>query len=220
MNHTTYLRAVADFHKAFQYRQPEPVLPDLGCLKTNELRPRLIVEEVREFSDAYEAGNRVDQLDALCDTQYVLTGSVLAWGYRALWEHHKHVVSLASIRDMKGHVAAMVGLVGQMEVAARLGFANQVLTFLILVQQRVAQCVLHCGFGGVFDEAFQAVHENNMGKLWSEDESDIETKEGMELLGVERFVETVGGKFIAYRHDRKIVKPPSHTKVDLGRFVK
>ena len=219
MNTNTFLAQVAEFHRAFQYRQPEPTEPDLTCAATNELRPRLIAEELHELKAALDANDRVGQLDALCDTQYVLSGAVLAWGFRTMFASHPIATDLRAIRDMDGHLAAMHGLNDQMDIAARLHFPAQVLTFLTILHQRLAQAVHHLGFGECFNKAFAEVHANNLRKIWSEADRDswmYDTNLGGDIL---TFSKTIGG-YIARNQSGKIIKPSSHSKVDLNMFVK
>lgn len=218
MNHSSYLKQVAAFHSVMLYRQPEPREPDLSCKATNELRPKLIKEEVLELKEAIDTNDHVGQLDALCDAQYVLTGAVLAWGFRRLWDCKNHLMRLTKIRDMDAHIAAMLGTNEQMGEAASLGFEMQVFTLLVYLQERLTQAVYELGFMPVFDAAFTAVHENNMGKIWSEtayQDWHFTAQEGGDMLTFEK---TTGG-YIARNQFGKIIKPSNHTKVDLGRFV-
>ncbi len=106
----SYLSQVAEFHAAFKYRQPEPIAPDLSDDATNKLRSELIREELLELKQAIVDNSRVDILDALCDTQYVLSGAVLAWGYRSLIENSVASVKLARIHDVDRFIAKMIGM--------------------------------------------------------------------------------------------------------------
>lgn len=205
----SFLSLVAEFHRCFRYKQPEPLVPDLSDLKTNELRIELLREELRELRDAT---SRVDQLDALCDSQYVLSGAVLSWGYRSMIEGITPTMTLRKIPDMDAHLAAMFGLLAQMEVAAELQFGAQVLTLLQSYQSYLQQAVWSLGFSPVFQAAFEAVHENNLAKLWTDAEVHVADGQGF-------IFEITSGGYIARRADGKIQKPERHTKVDLGRFV-
>lgn len=218
MNNKRFLDQVSEFHRCFLYKQPESIEPDLGDKKTNELRPKLIKEEILELKVAIDSNHRIDQLDALVDIEYVITGAVLAWGFRKLWEAKNHLVRLTRIRDMDGHLSAMLGLNEQMEVAARLGYAMQTFTMLVYIQERLTHAVCDLKFAPVFDEAFAAVHANNLGKIWSEtayQDWHFTSQTGGDMLTFEK---SIGG-YIARNQFGKIIKPSGHTKVDLGRFV-
>lgn len=208
-----FLRQVAAFHAAFQYRQPEPVAPDLDDKPTNELRPRLLREELHKLVAAVTKNDRVGILDALCDTQYVLSCAVLAWGFRPMFENHRHIIELRKLRDERAHLAMMLGLVDQLESTVTNGFAMQAFTHLVALQDALLRAVYHYGFSPVFKDAFDAVHENNCDKYWSQKEMD-----SCELSGVE-FQPVAGNGYICWRGDSKIVKPPHHAKVNLERFV-
>lgn len=72
------LELVKDFHKCFQH--PIHDRPNLLDQKMNELRMKLLLEEVWELGIALNHGHEEDVLDALCDIQYVLDGAFLALG--------------------------------------------------------------------------------------------------------------------------------------------
>ena len=72
------LNQVEAFHKAF--KQPvldEPTIPDR---KRCDLRIELIAEELKELQEAINQKDMIEIADALCDIQYVLTGSVHEFG--------------------------------------------------------------------------------------------------------------------------------------------
>lgn len=72
------LNQVKEFHKTFDV----PVLknPEIPSKERCELRISLIQEELDELKEAIENGNIVEVADALCDLQYVLSGTVLEFG--------------------------------------------------------------------------------------------------------------------------------------------
>lgn len=212
----TYLQLVSSFHEAFRYRQPEPTSPDLSDKATNELRPKLIIEELHEFKTAILENNRIEQLDALCDLQYVLSGAVLAWGYRRMFENHKILINLSKIRDMDGHIAAMIGFTATLEIAAWRGYEAQVFTYLEMIQRRLTQTVYNLKFQDVFGDAFAEIHRSNMSKQWNEQEVALHDRHAESIT----FHETDGCFYIARRSDGKIVKSPSYSPADLARFVK
>lgn len=94
-----YLESVEEFHKAFNH-PIEPTIKE-DNLKVRELRLKLLYEEIEELSNAMgtdetlhklceetlskpinkDVYDKVETLDALCDTQYVLSGAILALGY-------------------------------------------------------------------------------------------------------------------------------------------
>lgn len=218
MNLNSYLRQVAEFHSAFQYRQPEPKLPDLSDSPTNKLRPELIREELIELHDALKANDRVGQLDALCDLQYVLSGAVLAWGFRSMISGTAPSFDLRKIHDIDAHIAGMLGMVRQLETAAQLLYAHQVFTLLRELQSRLCKMVFHLGFTMCFDEAFNAVHENNLAKIWTEGDREEWTANDAQNKVTLHFDQSPRG-WIARRSDNKIIKPNRHSKVDLSMFV-
>ncbi len=75
------LNMVAEFHRAF--RCPVLVKPRIPDAKRCALRVALIAEELRELKEAIAEKDLVEVADALCDIQYVLSGSVLEFGLGA-----------------------------------------------------------------------------------------------------------------------------------------
>ena len=102
-----YLEAVKEFH--VQFGHPINDVKDEIPLKVRQLRVKLIFEELQELAEASDIRhtfgqlcetfltenqddnlkdgnnvNKVEELDALCDIQYVLSGAIIATG------HHKN----------------------------------------------------------------------------------------------------------------------------------
>lgn len=75
-----YLDKVEMFHKTFK----APVLdkPQLISEERAALRIKLLREEIGELEDAAEVGNLTEIADALCDIQYILSGTILEFGMK------------------------------------------------------------------------------------------------------------------------------------------
>eukprot|EP00238_Polyblepharides_amylifera_P015016 CAMPEP_0196581538 /NCGR_PEP_ID=MMETSP1081-20130531/34075_1 /TAXON_ID=36882 /ORGANISM="Pyramimonas amylifera, Strain CCMP720" /LENGTH=177 /DNA_ID=CAMNT_0041901799 /DNA_START=213 /DNA_END=746 /DNA_ORIENTATION=- len=73
-----YLNKVADFHKFFEV----PILKsaEIPSAERCNLRLNLLREEIQELQTAIDAKDLVEVADALCDIQYVLSGTVLEFG--------------------------------------------------------------------------------------------------------------------------------------------
>lgn len=93
-----FTELVAEFHRKFKHPVVDkPGIPD--AVRCN-LRFNVLEEELREFKEAFEAGDIVAVADALVDLQYVLSGAVLEFGlkdkFRALFnEVHRSNMSKA-----------------------------------------------------------------------------------------------------------------------------
>jgi predicted HAD superfamily Cof-like phosphohydrolase len=74
------LKQVEEFHNTFGH----PVLdtPQIPNVERSNLRRSLIREEFRELEEAIEKKDMVGIADALCDLQYVLSGTVLEFGLK------------------------------------------------------------------------------------------------------------------------------------------
>lgn len=73
------LNKVKEFHEIFGH--PVHDVPTIDNQKINELRVKLLREELDELSDALNSNDKVEVLDALSDLQYVLDGAYLALGF-------------------------------------------------------------------------------------------------------------------------------------------
>lgn len=69
---------VGEFHRAFNV--PVKFSPELPDSERQELRIKLLYEELQELQDAMATGDLTGVLDALCDLQYVLDGTFLEFG--------------------------------------------------------------------------------------------------------------------------------------------
>jgi len=209
----SYISQVAEFHRAFRYKQPEPTTPDMLCQQTNKLRPKLMREELQEAFDACVKNDRVAILDGLCDLQYVHSGAVLAWGLRPMYSHLAPIIELRKIHNEEGHFFAMFSIIEQMEAAAENNYPMQVLSLLKSLEGRLTTMVWHYGFAPVFADAFAEVHRSNMSKIWSGVEMQANANPD-----VDTFEYSEGG-YIARRADGKIVKSPGYSPARLERFV-
>lgn len=233
----TYLDQVSEWHVKFKYRQPEPQSPDLSCKKTNALRPRLLREELcDELEAALNPGMDIDEwlkndsqpawrdhriltLDALCDGQYVLSGAVLAWGFKSLYMAGSFPLKPRHIHDVNQVMATNRDFIDELETCAELGYPGSMITFLLELQGNILRLVHHFKFQDVFDAAFAEVHRSNLSKVWKStdrDEWSLGTK-GDTWVSV-LFEKTDGG-FIGRREDGKILKSPSYSPANLAQFV-
>ncbi len=78
MNQPNTLDSVAEFHRTFNH----PILydPEIPSKDRCELRISLISEELKELREAIDNNDLVEVADALCDLQYVLSGTILEFG--------------------------------------------------------------------------------------------------------------------------------------------
>lgn len=131
-----YIEKVREFHQTFEHpvgnlEQPEP-------LKTRQLRLKLLFEELVELAEAsdcmdtlgqlcenqvnrmasaeggYVDGDNVDkveELDALCDIQYVLSGKILTSGLHEVFDRNferVHMNNMAKAHHSKTHALETV----------------------------------------------------------------------------------------------------------------
>lgn len=191
---------VGAFMQAF--KQAVPYNFDEHDPAVHNLRANLIAEE---FNELLDAKTRVDQLDAACDLLYVTAGTVLALGWRF------------DIFNTDGYNRPMAKAIGECVTVLRKNYPCG------LLKDRVATAVVttvragHTMFGlKNFQAAFTAVHENNMAKLWTESEV---SETGHDYSDALPFHDKNPRRFLVRREDGKVIKPPTHNKVNLDSYV-
>lgn len=80
----TSIDMVAEFHRGFGF--PHPDEPTTQPLDINNLRLKLIEEELDELARALDAKDQVGILDALCDLRYVLDGAAITFGMAGIFD--------------------------------------------------------------------------------------------------------------------------------------
>lgn len=190
---------------------------------TVALRIRLIDEEKSELVKAIADGDRIDQLDALCDLQYVLAGAVLHLGLRALYE--KNGGQCGFVHSQPLNLSANAALRIRCHLISIKAFSlawatpEKAVAKLTEIQSILDGLIAKLGFANVFDEAFCAVDANNHAKMWTEQQvSDWQ----FEHIGIaDDYTFTPGdGGYIAKDAMGKVIKPENHPRVDLSRFCK
>ena len=83
------LNMVEQFHKVFKHYIGDK--PEIPALEVVNLRKELIAEEAQELTmAAYSNGHKEDALveclDALCDLEYVLLGTIEAYGFQNIFD--------------------------------------------------------------------------------------------------------------------------------------
>lgn len=207
---------VADWHNKFGVGLPsEPTLNPEVCA----LRIALLTEEKDELYSAVLEGNRVEQLDALCDLQYVLSGAILHTGMRNLvGDEFKSPDVHVVLRNGELSARVMLLSIKIKYLSHQFGAENVIgaVSSFRDLQTILYGLIAVCGFYSVFRDAFQAVHDNNMDKAWSE--SEISESLPAEYTSTKCVWKP--GYYIVRNSIGKIIKPISHKKVDLTPFVK
>lgn len=166
------------------------------------LRLQLIQEELSELTHAFAAGDLVKALDGLCDLQYVLDGTYLAFG---LADMKKDIPRQGTTTDKPTFpsLSNRIELIArcQMELAGiSLGMVAYVDHDLLVdslnnFQRALNDCFLYCGCYHIKNNAVVEVHRSNMTKLGPD------------------------GKPIINAAGR-VMKPEGYSKPDLERFLK
>ena len=192
-NTKTYYAAVSEFTKAFAQRRFRFV-SDVPT-KVLELRISLIEEEEAELQKGIREDSKVEILDGLCDLVYVVVGTMIVCGISA------EPFSATTKHDYNQIWKSIDALVSEL----RLGipchkrstrYANDLL-----------QALDRAGYPNL-PKAFQVVHQNNMGKLWSHKPED-------KTLLVTHYQD----KFLVKNSQGKVIKPPGYTRPDLTPFI-
>jgi len=128
------LRQVKEFHQCFKH--PIGNLDRIEKRETRQLRIRLLFEELAELAEAGDVVytfaelceeysdttfvdkdgdnvNQLEELDALCDIQYVLNGKILTGGYHRIFDHNFDLVhsnNMAKLHTNMEHVSETVSV--------------------------------------------------------------------------------------------------------------
>lgn len=198
-----------EFHNTFEH----PVFVNIGTVPCEiaTMRAALIREEASEYTKAPLL--TAEELDGLIDTLYVVIGTNITLATQTL-----HYVS--GQRPLKLPKQNILNLVIPMiqDLDCRFPCAKiQFRTSNALIARILDIGAIH---GYRMREAFDAVHNANMKKLWSLD--DFNRRPGYEFPPKEKGVtaKKKGDKYLVKRADGKTIKPPSFTPPDLTPFLK
>lgn len=190
------LEKVGEFWCAFDV--PLPRIWDDSSAETRSLYATLIAEE---FGELLDAKSRVDRLDAICDLQYVALGGLLSCGFRGdlLKTHGWNRPLQKAVGDAVTRLRA--------NPPCQQGCKSDVPS-LVVTMQRFGEAAYKR-----FNDAFGAVHANNMKKLWETPPDDASLTVKQKYVGQDvRYL-------VRRASDGKIIKPPNHTKVDLQEYI-
>ncbi|MEQ4658418.1 nucleoside triphosphate pyrophosphohydrolase family protein [Providencia manganoxydans] len=234
-----FYNMVKEFHEVFNHPvESKSITPELLTLRAN-----LIREEAKEGIEAIERNDGVEMLDAVGDVIYVMSGTLVAirGALFGATTYHLNKGSIASVvmysptsnfkddlstlfkhslqtADLLDKAADLLKRRKEEKANIELGSAMYAIADALHAYQHV---ITMSGVNCI--EMVRAIHESNMSKLWS---ADLETR----LNQIEKCkydktdlafnVCLSRDGMIGYRiSDGKILKSPSYTAVDLGRFV-
>lgn len=227
---TIPLDLVAAWHRRFQVALPPVPTFDPDVIA---LRIRLLLEEKDELLHTITTQNRVEQLDALCDLQYALSGAILHLGLREryVWncgetpfanrpsfyrtEDDLALETRCSVLGIK--VRSLAKCCEMDEISA----TRRAVVALTDCQILLDGLIEATGFAEVFSDAFRRVDENNHGKMWTESDVKWWQEQEIEARVSDNLEFTFsGGAYIAKDKGGKVVKRAGHKKVSLEEFVK
>ncbi len=203
-----YKQLVLEFHTIFQVAKYNDFTKVPKHVK--ELRCNLITEEHKEYQEATTA---TDKLDALCDLIYVVVGTAITcnisvYDYETTKKKDKYsnpsTMALSSVIPMLTHELSM-------PLPCPVRVRNNLNNALHKIEDVAAL------FGFRIHEAFEAVHRNNMLKLWSQKPTGVIYKDN--ATPVEYTCRITPKGWLVTREDGKVLKPVDHRKVDLTSYV-
>lgn len=199
LNNKKHIEQVLTFMKMFQQE-----IPDKPCIPVSDiinLRIRLLLEELNEYSDAT---SRVDKLDALCDIAYVLYGAIVAYGLYKDYE----AMDAPVIQDDR--------LVSSMIFASNsLMYLNNIQSSRVIFQiigGMLVNLIKLDDFYHVFDSAFSEVQRSNMSKLWSSHDLNDNLDKRAETIRVDNDMYIV-------KLDGKVIKSPTYSQPNLEQYI-
>lgn len=184
--------SLREFHNAFEQKLYDH--PDHAPIEVHKLRARLIEEELKELCAAKD---KVEHLDAICDLLYVVVGTAITYSI-PLTDHIARSSSMpnipSSMRLILNDLYTLFPCPNHLRKGIDASIAALIDTAYIHRYK--------------YYEAFQAVHENNMLKLWSD------TSYNPNHTSIPK-----GNRWLVRDRFGKVIKPPQHTKVDLLPYV-
>jgi len=228
------IAALREFHSAFGVTQAET--PTLQSEQVRQLRVNLMTEEFEELTTGFKTGNRREILDGLCDSFYVVVGSMLSYGYVNSKKFPNIDVLLASTKPVFAYkwdigkaewdrimsrFLALTNRPGD-EVGTVVNIGLRITFEDMLIQLR--HIAVFTGFLPVLADAFEEVHRSNMSKLCETQEEAERTVAAQERLGVPcRFEQCEINERRYYRvlrnSDAKVIKSVDYSVAELGKFL-
>lgn len=201
------IEKVGVFRQAFD--QPCPREWNNCSPTAMNMQAGLIREEFKEFLDAK---TRVDKLDALCDLAYVIAGGFIACGYRGReLENCNNVFEHPFIKIIPAAAKRLT------DAECPGGCLRDVGSALFTVARTGRRL-----FGaGNFTNAFLAVHDNNMGKLWTAEQwlRGFDAREMVQKVVTMDHGASADRYLVKRKSDGKVIKPSDFVKVELTRFA-
>lgn len=181
---TSHYEKVKEFHLMFGHPIRDTQYNDMltGDDNTIEKRVSFIREEYDEFMEAFEADDRVEMADALCDLAYFVYGAYLCFGFEFVTHNEVYDVNVYNVDDIKRIVRKLDESIVFMENSKEKP-SNETITTLKDNLYTSLNITYDLGYGMGFnmDTLFTEVHRSNMTKLCT-------TEEDAQLT-VEKYVE-------------------------------
>lgn len=200
--------------------QPTYAEPREASPKEQEFRRDLLLEEVTELLFASMLGDRLEQLDGICDTIYILMGDLLTYGLNVgdtMEDYVKRETSPGAKRDTSGNTIEILSrLLGDI-------YAKPVFTFEALISILKVANIL--GLHTAIKEGFERVHKSNMTKFcYSQEEAEATVKEykkeGVKTtIRVEKGANQENLYIVRRESDGKVLKSINYTPVDLRDLI-
>lgn len=196
---------VSQFHRAFDVASYQNTRKVPGRIL--ELRASLIEEELNEYTDALKRADKLEMLDGLADLAYVIAGTLIVCNLGPIRYTATKPINEYSVAPQANNI--IDECYNAMPCHTRMSdYCNTAL-------KRIDD-IAYKDFD--FSNAFKTVHENNMAKLWPEEDwlKLRETQSPEELFGVRR----ANGQYLVRNRAGKVIKPLNHTKVNLTQYIK
>jgi len=200
---------VVEFHRTFGHPIETERCPDkIFDVKLIKLRIDLIEEEIIETEKAIANNDLHEIIDGLCDIQYVTLGAQIVLG-----------IEFSPIR-IQGIKTLREGLNELKLAAGNFNFQGFVLS-LMIIQKAIDCLVMKHGLTGIFDQAFEEVHNSNMTKVCDSEQQALSDKEYRELEGINVTIEKIGRYWVLKNKDTlKVVKAVNWREPNFENLIK
>jgi predicted HAD superfamily Cof-like phosphohydrolase len=237
---------VKEFHLQFNLPiEEKPYFPNQDRIR---LRYNLIQEELRELVVAIHNDSIVEVADALCDLQYVFSGTLLEFGMHSIKDSSfADFIQLNVLNDFDSLFSSIIqqnNLVGipvpsittpeiygdsitrihsDLQRIKRMVYLYEetsAITFYFLeFQKQLINIIIEFRLYGLFPKLFIEVHRSNMSKSMATEDEAKQEQASYLSNGIDCEIIPSYGRFTLIRKsDKKLIKPQSYSPANLEQF--
>jgi predicted HAD superfamily Cof-like phosphohydrolase len=223
-----HYQCVVEFHTMFEY--PVRVVPEPNIFtldpKLVNARISFIESEIEEFLEAFNAKNKIEMADALCDILYFSYGTGVCFGYNMGTAcvnddmSREEGTTLEFWEDVMTRFGTIISVSQDFKTHCIAQNFEQAMSDLVLLNIRIYMLSRFMNFD--IDAMYNEVHRSNMTKACDTEADAIESVARYKTENKYRTpcYKQIGTRFMVYNaDDRKILKNYKWSEPNLGLFL-